>query len=107
MRHRFAAAVIAGLVGLTACGPGPEPAESTIVTGFYPRHHVASETVTGETRVVNLTPPGAEPHDAELTTDQLDAVLDADLVVYIGGGFQPALEEALRSREGPSVDVLA
>jgi zinc transport system substrate-binding protein len=33
-------------------------------------------------------------------------VHDADLVLYLGGGFQPALEHALASRSEQSVDLL-
>ena len=51
--------------------------------------------------VVNLTPPGAEPHDIELSPSDVETIRDAELVVYIGGGFQPALEDAVESRDGP------
>ncbi len=45
--------------------------------------------------VVNLTPPGVEPHDIELSPSDVETIRDAELVVYIGGGFQPALEDAI------------
>ena len=57
-------------------------------------------------RVVNLTPPGAEPHDIELSPSDVETIRDAELVVYIGGGFQPALEDAIDSRDGDSLDLL-
>ena len=49
--------------------------------------------------VRDLTPPGVEPHDLELTTDDMDAILDAHLVVVMGRGFQPAVERAARNRD--------
>jgi zinc transport system substrate-binding protein len=55
---------------------------------------------------VNLTPAGAEPHDLELSPRDVTAIRDADLVVYAGGGFQPALEDAVAVRDGASLDVL-
>ena len=33
--------------------------------------------------VRDLTPPGVEPHDLELTTDEMDSIIDADLVVRV------------------------
>jgi zinc transport system substrate-binding protein len=56
---------------------------------------------------VNLTPPGAEPHDLELSPSDVEDVHDADLVLYLGRGFQPAVEQALESRSGRSLDLLA
>ena len=101
------------LFALAACG-GSEPhsgsreAEASVhvVAGFYPLAEAAREVGGEGVRVANLTPAGAEAHDVELSTDQLDAVLDADLVLYLGGGFQPALEAAIEQRDGPSIDLL-
>jgi zinc transport system substrate-binding protein len=78
-----------------------------VVASFYPLAVAAGEVGGSRVRVADLTPPGVEPHDLELTTNQVDSILDADLVVYLGGGFQPAVEDALAMREGPSVDALA
>lgn len=78
-----------------------------VVASFYPlawaSEQVASESI-GE--VVNLTPPGAEPHDIDLSPSDVETIRDAELVVYIGGGFQPALEDAIDTREGRSLDLL-
>ncbi|MDH4112368.1 MAG: metal ABC transporter substrate-binding protein [Actinomycetota bacterium] len=57
--------------------------------------------------VTNLTPPGVEPHDLELTADDLEAIARADLVVYVGGGFQPGVEDAVRTESAAAVDALA
>jgi zinc transport system substrate-binding protein len=57
--------------------------------------------------VANLTPAGSEPHDLELTSRQVDRLQDAALVLYLGQGFQPAVEEIAEDRDGPSVDLLA
>ena len=55
--------------------------------------------------VTNLTAPGVEPHDLELTPDQIEAITTADLVLYLGGGFQPAVEDAIGDAQGTVVDV--
>lgn len=77
-----------------------------MVATFHPLAEV-SRRVAGERAVVrDLTPPGAEPHDVELTPAQVEAIERARLVVYVGAGFQPAVERVVR-RAGPrALDVL-
>lgn len=107
--------IIAGLTVsllLSGCG-GPEAPRQNrsdgsplrVVVGFYPLADLAEAIGGDRADVVNLTPAGAEAHDLELTPSQVDAVLEADVVLLVGGGFQPALEEASQRREEPAVDV--
>ena len=49
----------------------------------------------------------SEPHDLELAPDDLAEIVDADLVVYVGAGFQPAVEDAVGQAEGRTLDVLS
>jgi zinc transport system substrate-binding protein len=95
-------------VGLTSCGstPAAEGAEVSVVASFYPLFEAAQRVGGGRVDVTNLTPAGSEPHDLEVTAGDLVAVQEADLVLYLGDGFQPALERAVRDRTGPSIDVL-
>jgi len=100
---------LATVVGATSCRVAQDRSDvagTTVVTSFYPLAYVV-ERIGGEcVQVVNLTPPGVEPHDLELAPDDVAAIATADVVVYLGGGFQPALEEALGEATGPTVDVL-
>lgn len=101
---RPAAPLAAGLLGaalLTGCAvpsPGPAPGseggQRTVAAAFYPLAW-ASERVAGDRWTVdNLTSPGGEPHDLELSVNQTLRVSDADLVVY-ESGFQPAVDAAV------------
>ncbi|MBU2669807.1 metal ABC transporter substrate-binding protein [Actinoplanes bogorensis] len=66
----------------------------SIVTAFYPLQFL-SERIGGDAvSVTNLTKPGAEPHDIELTPRQVGDVAGAGLAVYVRG-FQPAVDEAI------------
>lgn len=92
---------------VAGCGNGggknADDGRLDVVASFYPLAEVA-ELVGGEhVRVRNLTSPGVEPHDLELTTDQLDLVLDAEVVLAMGGRFQPAIDDAVRRRDGGGV----
>jgi zinc transport system substrate-binding protein len=82
------------------------PERVDVVASFYPAAFLA-EAIGGEAvTVTDLTPPGAEPHDTEVTAGDVRAIREADLVVFVGGGFQPAVEQAVEAREGPSLDLL-
>jgi zinc transport system substrate-binding protein len=78
-----------------------------VVAGFYPLYEAARRVGGHRAEVTNLTPVGVEPHDLELSPAQVDRINDADLVLYLGQGFQPALERAAGRSKGKSVDLLA
>ena len=89
----------------TGCG-GSHDADDTLVAAFHPLAYAMRQVAPTAADVVDLTPPGAEPHDLELNAREVERLRDAELVVYAGGGFQPAVEDAVSSRDGRSLDVL-
>ncbi len=96
-------------VSLAACGGGSaedEPGDLVVVASFYPLAEAARRVGGPDVTVHNLTPPGVEPHDLELAPDDLELLLTADVVLYVGAGFQPAVEDAIADVEGRAVDVL-
>lgn len=100
------AAVACSSAGGTADGVSDASEPLSVATSFYPLA-AAAEAVGGEcVEVVNLTPPGVEPHDLELTPDDVEAIGSADLILYLGSGFQPAVEDSLGDAQGSAVDVL-
>ncbi len=78
-----------------------------VVASLYPLAEGARQVGGDRVRVTDLTPPGAEPHDLELTSNQVDALEDADVVLYLGGGFQPSVEAAVKRSGGKAVDLLS
>jgi zinc transport system substrate-binding protein len=104
----FLAAAAAAAVALaTGCGGVDETGDDrTVVAAFYPLAWVANEVAPDDVEVVNLTPPGAEPHDIELTASGVERVREADVVLFLGQGFMPALEDAVEDHER-AVDLLA
>ena len=86
--------------------PAGAASRSSVVASFYPIAWAAQQVGGNRVAVTNLTPAGAEPHDLELTPDQIDEVLDAKVVFELGRGFQPAVEEAAEQRDGPTVQLL-
>ena len=103
--------VLAGV--LSACGsdddsasrePGAGPLR--VVVSAEPLAEAARAVGGDDVDVVNLTPPGSEPHDLELSPDQVVDIIEADIVMVLGQGFQPAVEEAVADRDGPTLVVL-
>jgi zinc transport system substrate-binding protein len=93
---------------LTGCGAvAGAKGKTSVVSAFYPLAYVADQVGGVKVDVHNLTPPGAEPHDIELTPRDVARLQRADVVLYLSHGFQPAVEEAVSGARGRRVDVLA
>jgi zinc transport system substrate-binding protein len=100
------------IVALAAasCGDdatGVDDGRLTVVASFYPIAEAARQVGGEGVEVVELTPAGVEPHDLELAPDDIEAIATADVVLYAGGGFQPAVEDALGEASGVVADVTA
>lgn len=102
MRRRRSHAV-AGLTVLllAACGgtsgEGPDRpagARLDVVAAFYPLAALAETVGADRVAVTTLAPPGAEPHDLELSPADVREMAQADLVVYLSG-FMPAVDDAV------------
>ena len=76
-----------------------------VITAFYPLQFVTERVAGDHADVVNLTRPGGEPHDLELSVAQTAAVTTADLIVY-EKGLQAAVDAAVDQADGvPTVDA--
>jgi zinc transport system substrate-binding protein len=96
------AVLVAGCGSTSSSSTG----RTTVVAAFYPLAF-ASQVVGGRSvEVRNLTPTGAEPHDVELTAKEVAELQQADVVLYLSHGFQPAVEKAVQAGSGKRVDVL-
>jgi zinc transport system substrate-binding protein len=90
------------LMAAAACANAGPPASTeskragqlSVVAAFYPFQFVAQRVAGDHATVSSLTPPGAEPHDLELTPRQVASLTTASLVIY-QNGFQPAVDEAV------------
>ena len=82
--------------------PTSTPGQLRIAAAFYPLQFIAQRVAGEHATVVNLTQPGAEPHDLELTPRQVASLTTANLVVY-EKGFQPDVDEAVGQSENREV----
>ncbi|HEX5969095.1 MAG TPA: metal ABC transporter substrate-binding protein [Intrasporangium sp.] len=104
------AAIVATTVAFTtaACsssdggGDGSTGDRPSVVTSFYPIQFATERIAGGALDVGVLTKPGAEPHDLEITPQDLARMTQASLVVY-AKGFQPAVDEAVEQVDSERV----
>jgi zinc transport system substrate-binding protein len=85
------ATVVAG------CGAASSAGHAPVVASFYPLAFAAEQVSPRGTHVDNLTPPGAEPHDLEVSPSDVGKIDAAQHVLLMGHGFQPQLEDAAGS----------
>jgi zinc transport system substrate-binding protein len=90
-----AAAALSACGGSSAAGQGKE----SVVASFYPLAYAAEVIGGAGAEVTNLTPPGTEPHDLEVSPSDVAEIREADLVLLLGRDFQPQLEQAVGDRE--------
>ena len=87
-----------------AAQAAPDDGRVHVAAAFYPLAWV-TEQVAPDADVVDLTRPGVEPHDIELSFAQTVDLAQADLVVH-EQGFQPAVDEGVANvAEGTVLDA--
>jgi zinc transport system substrate-binding protein len=88
---------------LSACGSGSGAGAAagrtaggavSVVASFYPIEYAVQQVGGDHVAVTSLTKPGAEPHDVDLSPQDVAKVAEAGLVVY-AKGFQPAVDTAV------------
>lgn len=99
--------VFSGCSGGDAVQPGEQGSSTMkIVTSFYPLFEIAQRVGGEHVAVQNLVPPGAEPHDYELTPKEISAVYAADILIVNGFGIEPWLEKLLPELEKSGVKIV-
>jgi zinc transport system substrate-binding protein len=94
------------LAGCAALGDDSSGNGRRAVASFYPLAWVTERVAGDGWTVENLTQPGQEPHDLDLSIAQTAALEQADLVV-LEEGFQPAVDAAAEGTDAAVVDAAA
>jgi zinc transport system substrate-binding protein len=95
MKIVLACGLVAAASGCAGAGAGL-PAGQRVVAGFYPLAFAARQVGGSRLEVDDLTPPGVEPHDLEVSPGDVQRIRSARVVLLLGQGFQPQLEAAAR-----------
>ena len=96
-------ALAVAVTALTGCD-AQDDGKVHVVAAFYPLAWAAEEVAGPDATVEDLTTPGVEPHDLELTVRQTAAVSAADVVLY-EKGFQPSVDSAVKENARDTLEV--
>lgn len=114
MRSTRLALVLSAAAVLAAAGcsstsdpadPGASGDRPVVVTDMYPTTFAVQSVAGDAVDIVQLAPPGVEPHDYELTPKQVQQIADADLVAYLPGMIPAVADAVEQEAAGRSVDV--
>lgn len=83
----------------------PSPALKVVVSTHPLARVVNSVASPAEVQLVTLLDAGVTPHDAVLRPRQLQQLLGADLVIWMGPAVEPYLASWMRKRTGAMLDV--
>ncbi|MFI1766044.1 metal ABC transporter substrate-binding protein [Streptomyces sp. NPDC020800] len=87
-----------GLGSLTACSGDTAAAANTskfdVVASFYPMAFLAERIGGSHVHVTTLTSPGQEPHDLEISPQQIAGLQESDAVLYLKN-LQPSVDAAV------------
>ena len=78
--------------------PAPPP-KTTVAASFYPLAEFARQVGGNRVEVLNITPAGVEPHEYEPAPQDVARVLDAQLWIFNGSGFDPWAERLVPDLE--------
>jgi zinc transport system substrate-binding protein len=92
------------LAGCAALGDDSSGSGRRAVASFYPLAWVTERVAGDGWTVENLTQPGQEPHDLDLSIAQTASLERADLVV-LEAGFQPAVDAAAENTDAAVLDA--
>ena len=104
--HTVFAVTAAAALALSACSSSASSPSSSasssqasaspmkVMASFYPLQYLTQKIGGDLVDVESLTPPGAEPHDLELSNQKVQQLSQAGAVVYLKG-FQSAVDKAV------------
>jgi zinc transport system substrate-binding protein len=84
---------------LVGCGRESSSSKPQVVVSLYPLQDFAQKIGGNMINVVNIVPPGTEPHDFEPSPKDMIKLNKADLVLYNGAGLENWIDKAL-----PNID---
>ena len=100
-RLKAAFAVILFVVSLTVAGCASDEqyvgGKVNVVTSIYPLYDFATQIGGEHAHVVNLVPAGVEPHEWQPKSRDAQRMVNADLFIYNGAGFEGWVRDFLDS----------
>ena len=76
-----------------------------VVASFYPFYEIAKKIGGNNTLVTSVIPFGVEPHDWEITPQEIPEIMEADMIIYNGIGFDAWIGQEEQFRNSFLVDT--
>jgi zinc transport system substrate-binding protein len=92
-------AFVCFMIFLVGCGRESDSSKPQIIVSLYPLQDFAQKIGGKYVDVVNLVPPGTEPHDFEPSPQDMIKLHKADLFLYNGAGLEGWVDRTL-----PNID---
>jgi zinc transport system substrate-binding protein len=116
----IAAAIIAIAVVMSGVSDSPQPSENfvgettetsvqvqsekiQVLATFYPYYEFTRNVAGDSATVIQYMPSGVEAHDWEPRPQEIQALKDADVLVYNGLGMEPYIDNMIESGEFDNV----
>lgn len=108
--HRLTVAIGRVLVASLALGAAlgcadrsgdDEPGSGRVVVDIAPMHGLIAPIVREGVVVETLVPPGVSPHGFALRPSDIARIRAASVVVHVGGGINPGIEDAFVAHASP------
>lgn len=90
----------------SSAAPAKDDNRLNIVTTIFPQYDFAREITGGSADVAMLLPPGSESHTYEPAPQDIIAIQNCDLFVYVGGESDVWIDDILDSMGGKAPDTL-
>lgn len=96
---RFPIVIALAITGVGACTSDSttDDGKLTVAVAFYPLEEIVRRVGGDSIGVATLVPPGNEPHEFEPTARQVADLENANVVFFLGNGFQPSLQRAIEA----------
>lgn len=101
--------IVCFTVLLTACGKkeaAPSEEKIKVVTSSYPMYDFTKRIAGDTLNVVNLVPPGVEPHDWEPSVQDIAQLEEAKAFIFNGAGMEIWVNKVLDSLKNKDLMVL-
>lgn len=78
----------------------------SIVTSIYPVYDFACNIAGDKAEIINLVPAGMEPHDFELSTNDMQLLESADVFIYNGADMEHFVDKTLNALSNENLCVV-
>lgn len=102
---RLLLGIFSAVIVLTGCSlQSPSDEKISVVTSFYPIEFLVDQIAKSQVHLSNLVPAAAEPHDYELTPQDVNTIATSDALI-VNGVIEPWFANVQQNLVGSKVQI--